>query len=634
MADSLGTAVLRLFADDSALRAGLNRAQQTATQAGTSIRGAVAGAGGGLRANAFTAIESGLGALPGAAGQAGSAIANIAGGFAGLVGTGAVVAGVAAGMVALGAAAVGTANDLQRTINQLTVLTGSTAATNAIILNLKQYALETPFDLPGLADISKQLQAFGLNAADSVEWTKRLGDIATVTGTPIQRLATNFSQIVSKGGASAVDLKQFAEAGLPIWDAMTAATGKSRTELEALEGAIPASAVVAALESMTDAGGKFYEGGKKGATELDTQWASLVDGLKAAAVPLGQMITPLVLNAINNMIAGLQILEVALTKVRDAAAAVANSGFGKLIGKGFDLAAGGITREVAKAVVGPPKAPPPIPNTGKSLKDKLKEAEAEKALAEAKERGIKADDARIKAQGTIGDAQAKYALQFQAGLLDGLALERAKQRLAIEEKQAALKQAGAAYDQALIAAGFRQDDPKVIQAKVALDAAGVNLQTAMLSGADAKFKASREAEKNLKEAYDGLQKAQQSAFEFLNKDTKNELRNKAGRDIRSQIGTGPDQFSARAIADKLQGAFIDSLGRLRLDDVKTEDLFTLAGKAESLSDAATKVNEAVAAATTDLATQVKALLEKSWQVNLSVASGKVDATGDILGGVA
>jgi hypothetical protein len=634
MADSLGTAVLTLTADDSALRAGLNRAQQQATQAGTSIRGAVAGAGGNLRANAFTAIESGLGALPGAAGQAGSAIAGIASGFAGLGGAGVVVAGVAAGMVALGAAAVGTANDLQRTINQLTVLTGSTAATNAIILNLKQYALETPFDLPGLADTAKQLLAFGLNGADAVEWTKRLGDIATVTGTPIERLGINFSQIVSKGGASIVDLTQFAQAGLPIWSALSQVTGKSRAELEALPGAIPASAVVAALESMTDAGGKFYEGGKLGATELDKQWATLVDSLRAAAVPLGQLITPLVLGAINNMIAALQILEAGLNRIRDAAAAVAASGIGQLVGKVVGFATGGFLGNVAQSVVGPPAPPPPVPNTGKGLQDKLKEAEAEKALAEAKERGIKADDARIKAQGTIGDAQAKYALLFQTGLLEGLALERAKQRLAIEEKQAALKQAGAAYDQALIAAGFKQDDPKVIQAKATLDAAGINLQTAMLQGADAIAKASREAAQNLKSAYEGLLKARQSAFDFLNTDARNELRNKAGRDIRANIGDGPNQFSAQAIAKNLEGAFIDAFGRLNLDDVKTQDLFTLADKGQGIQEAAIKVNEAVAAATTDLATQVKALLEKSWQVNLSVAGGKVDATGDVLGGVA
>jgi tape measure domain-containing protein len=633
MAESLGTAVLRLFADDSALRAGLGRAQQAAAQAGASIRGAVAGAGGGIKANAFTALESGLGALPGAAGQAGSAIASIAGGLGGLGGAGIVVAGVAAGMVALGGAAVGTANELQRTINQLTVLTGSAAATSAVIANLKQYALETPFDLPGLAATAKQLLAFGLNGADAVEWTKRLGDIATVTGTPIERLGINFSQIVSKGGASMVDLTQFAQAGLPIWSALSEVTGKSRAELEALDGAIPASAVVAALESMTDAGGKFYEGGKKGATELDTQWASLVDGLKAAAVPLGQMITPLVLSGINNMISALQIMEAGLNRIRDAAAAVAASGIGQLIGKAVNFATGGFLGNVAQAVVGPPAPPPPIPNTGPSLKDTLQKAEAERALAEAKERGAKAADAQIKAQGTIGDAQAKYALLSQTGLLEGLALERAKQRLAIEEKQAEVKRAAAAYDQALIGAGFKQDDPKVIQAKAALDAAGINLQTAMLAGADAIAKASREAAQNLKGAYESLLNARQSAFDLLPDARQRDLVNLAGGRVNEQIKAG--EFDLGRVIDALPGAFEEAYNRVNVDNVDPAKLFEIAGKAQGIQEATNKVNEAVAAATTDLATQVRALLEKSWQVNLAVApGGKVEAAGDVLGGVA
>ena len=633
MADSLGTAVLTLTADDSALRAGLNRAQQQATQAGGSIRGALAGAGGGIRANAFTAIESGLGALPGAAGQAGSAIASIAGGLGGLGGAGIVVAGVAAGMVALGAAAVGTANDLQRTINQLTVLTGSTAATNAIILNLKQYALETPFDLPGLADTAKQLLAFGLNANDAVEWTKRLGDIATVTGTPIDRLGINFSQIVSKGGASMVDLTQFAQAGLPIWSALSQVTGKSRAELEALPGAIPASAVVAALQQMTDAGGKFYEGGKLGATELDTQWATLVDTAKAAAIPLGQMITPLVLKAIENTILSMQVLEVILNRIKEAAKGVANSGIGKMILGGLNFVTGGLQKQIATDVglLQPPKPPPPIPG-GKSLIDMLKEAEAANQVAEAEKRRNEAAAARIKAEGTVGSAQQKYALLFQTGLLEGLALERAKQRLAIEEKQADVKLAAAAYDQALIASGFKQDDPKVIQAKATLDAAGLNLQTAMLAGADAIAKASREAAKNLKDAYKGLTDARKAAFDLLPDARQSELRNQAGAQINRQIQSG--ELSLARVLEALPGAIADTAGNIQTAGVETAKLFEVASKAQGIQEATNKVNEAVAAATTDLATQVKALLEKSWQVNLSVAGGKVDATGDVLGGVA
>jgi hypothetical protein len=611
MADALGTAVLTLTANDGPLRAGLNRAQQDAVKAGAGIE---------------NAIQGGLGALPGNLGGIGALVAGGAG----------VAAGLGAALVGIGAAAVVTANDMQKLINQLTLLTGSAGATSAVIANLKQFALDTPFDLPELANASKTLQAYGLNAADSVEWTKRLGDVATVTGTPLDRLALNFAQIISQGKASDIDLKQFALAGVPIWDTLSQVTGKTVAQLKDMREAIPATDVVAAFQLMTNEGGKFYEGGAKGSTDLDRQWTTLVDTLKTAALPLGQLITPAVVGAINNLIGVVQVLDAGLKALRDTAAAFAATGIGQLIGKAAGFLFSG-PAQLGKLVTGPPQAPPPIPKTGPSLDDKqaiANEAAKKKLLEEQAATYNKIAEARIKAESTVASAQQNYTLLFQTGLLEGLALERAKQRLAIEEKQADVKRAAAAYDQALIGAGFNQADPKVIQAKATLDAAGINLQTAMLSGADAIAKASREAAKNLKDAYEGLLKARQSAFDFLNNDARNELRNKAGRDIRNNIGSGPNQFNAENIAKNLEGAFIDALGRLNLDDVKTQDLFDLAGKAEGIQEATNKVNEAVAAATTDLATQVKALLEKSWQVNLAVApGGKVEAAGDVLGGL-
>jgi tape measure domain-containing protein len=648
MAESLGTAVLRLFADDSALRAGLTRAQQTATQAGTSIRNALGGAGGVIRANAFTAIESGLGALPGAAGQAGSAIASIAGGLAGLGGTGIVVAGVAAGMVALGAAAVGTANDLQRTINQLTVLTGSTDATNAIILNLKQYALETPFDLPGLADTAKQLLAFGLNGADAVEWTKRLGDIATVTGTPIERLGVNFSQIVSKGGASMVDLTQFAEAGLPIWRALSEVTGKSRAELEALPGAIPAAAVVAALESMTDAGGKFYEGGKLGATELDKQWATLVDSLRAAAVPLGQMITPLVLGAINNMISALQILEAGLNRIRDAAAGVAASGIGQLLGKAVNFATGGFLAPIAKAVVGPPAPPPPIPNTGKSLKDLLKETEASAQAAERAKQREKEDkklaeelkkqkklyediaNAKVKAEGTVAGAQLRLA-QAQAFVgLEDEALKIAQARAKIADAMEKRDQAATEFDTTLQQKGFNQNDPAVIAARANLEAAGIDVKTSMIEGSAQAKQALDAAAKRVKEAFDKFEKSQQGAFKLLSNRQQDELKRNAADKV--------VDLSNRRIIDlnntlkELPGAFIGLGGKLDVSRVEPDKLFAVTETANGLVEAQTEVNKALAANTSALSENVKLLADKSWVVNVT-APGVVVASGDVLGGV-
>jgi hypothetical protein len=652
MADSLGTAVLRLTTDDSALRAGLNRAQQQAAQAGGSIRSALANAGSGIKANAFTAIESGLGALPGAAGQVGSQIANIAGGLTGLGGAALAVAGISAAFVGLGVAAVGTANQMQQTINQLTVLTGSASATQAVIENLKQYALETPFDLPGLASTAKQLLAFGLNANDAVEWTKRLGDIATVTGTPVERLGINFAQIVSKGGASMVDLTQFAQAGLPIWASLEQVTGKTRAELEALPGSIPASAVVAALQQMTDAGGKFYEGGKRGATQLDTQWATLIDTLKAVALPLGQMITPLVLSGINNMISALRILQLGLEKIRDAAAAAANSGLGQLIGKAVNFATGGFLGNIANAVSGPPQATPPIPKTGPALTETLAANEAaaadlerQKALKEEEKLLSNIAVARINAQGTVAEAQARLAAQTEMNGLKGVELATAQENLKLSQAELAVKEAAAKYDQALANAKFNANDPKVIQAKAAFDEAAINLELAMVKGSQAIVAASIKAREEYDKAVASLRSVQEKNFDLLPLEQQGQVLEDAADRINEALAAG--SVSLEGVLEAIPGAFVNAGSSFKevvdgveipltippsvdVSNADAKDVFSVAGAATDLKEA----NDAVAKAADALGERIVELTNKQWNVNLSVAgNASVSSSGDVLGGI-
>jgi phage tail tape-measure protein len=92
----------------------------------------------------------------------GGEIANIGAALTGLGAATAAPAAIAAAVVAMGAAAVAGANDMQRMVNQLTLMTGSAEATQAVIANLKQYALDTPFEIPQLIQTAGQLQAAGL----------------------------------------------------------------------------------------------------------------------------------------------------------------------------------------------------------------------------------------------------------------------------------------------------------------------------------------------------------------------------------------------------------------------------------------------------------------------------------------
>lgn len=545
MAESLGTAVLSLGLSNSEFNAGLDRSIQQARQAGQEIERAmtrsrvippppplpralqlpplqqrvqVLPAIGGE--SAFAALQGGLSALPGPLGQVGGEIAGIGAALGGLGAAAAAPAAIAAAVIAMGAAAVVGANDMQRMVNQLTLLTGSAAATQAVVANLKQYALDTPFEIPELIQTSSRLQAAGLNASEAVEWTKRLGDIAVATGEPVSALAVNFGQIVSKGGANAVDIGQFAQRSIPIWEALTKVTGKTRTELEALPGAIPASAIRAALESITNEGGKYFEAGKKGSTELDRQWTTLTDTIKQAALPLGQFLTPAIVGVLNKFVSMLQIAQAAMEGLGAIAQKISGLKIAKIFSDIFQGATGKGFLDAVKGVLGiGASKPPPIPKTGPSQdeKQKIADLEAQKQLA------LDVEAARAKAEKGTSAAQERLNAALAVRGLEGEALARAEAQLKIDKAQTDLIQAQLGYKLQLKALGGDAGAPKAIEAKGAVDAAEIALRAAREEGFNGVLSAQ-------KKQYEGIAEAKKKAEGKVNEaqDKLNKLRMTVG----------------------------------------------------------------------------------------------------------
>jgi hypothetical protein len=542
MAESLGSAVLTLGLTNDQFNAELDRSIQQARQAGQEIEKAMTRsrvippppplpralqlpppppplrlpapqfAGGGE--NAFAALQSGLSALPGTLGQVGGEIAGIGAALGGLGAAAAAPAAIAAAVVAMGAAAVVGANDMQRMINQLNLMTGSAAATQAVIANLKQYAIDTPFEIPELIQTSSNLQSAGLNAAEAVEWTKRLGDIAVATGGQLGPLAVNLAQVLSKGGANIVDITQFAQRQIPIWDALQKVTGKSRAQLEALPGAIPASAITAALRSITDEGGRYFEAGKKGSTELDRQWTTLTDTIKQAALPLGQFLTPAIVGVLNKFVSMLQIAQAAMEGLGAIAQKISGLKIAKIFSDIFQGATGKGFLDAVKDVLGiGASKPPPIPKTGPSQDEKQKIAD----LEEQKQLALDVAVAKAKADKGTSAAQERLNAALAVRGLEGEALARAEGQLKIDKAQTDLIRAQLDYKLQLKSLGGDAGAPKAIEAKGAVDAAEIALRAAkeeafngVLSAQKKQYEevaeAKKKAEGKVNEAQDKLNK--------------------------------------------------------------------------------------------------------------------------------
>lgn len=127
--------------------------------------------------------------------------------------------------------------------------------------DLREFAMATPFDVPGLRQYTTQLNAYGTAAEGIIPTLDTLGNIAAGVGADkLPQLVTAYGQVQAAGKLTGGELKQFTEAGVPLLDELAKITGKKTSDMAGhiAELAIPFDTVKQALFNMTAEGGKFH----------------------------------------------------------------------------------------------------------------------------------------------------------------------------------------------------------------------------------------------------------------------------------------------------------------------------------------------------------------------------------------
>lgn len=144
-------------------------------------------------------------------------------------GVGLGVAGVAAAKWGLGIAA---ANE-QAEISFTTML-GSAKKAHAFVAELKQFAAVTPFEFADLQQAASSLISAGIDADKVIPIMRTLGDTTAGMDTGaegIQRATIALQQMNAAGRITGEDLNQLRDAGIPVYDLLAAATGRSKAEV-------------------------------------------------------------------------------------------------------------------------------------------------------------------------------------------------------------------------------------------------------------------------------------------------------------------------------------------------------------------------------------------------------------------
>ena len=137
-------------------------------------------------------------------------------------------------------------------------LLGSAEAANAALDAIKADAASTPFDVAGLVSANRLLISTGQSAEEARQVINALGNAVSASGggnAELERMAANLQQIANVGKASAVDVRQFAYAGIDIYGILADYTGLAKDEVQGLT--ISYDLLVEALKAASAEGGRY-----------------------------------------------------------------------------------------------------------------------------------------------------------------------------------------------------------------------------------------------------------------------------------------------------------------------------------------------------------------------------------------
>lgn len=147
-------------------------------------------------------------------------------------------AGVVAGIGAIGVKAVQMAGNFEQSEIAFTTLLKDRGKAIEAIKAIEQDAKSTPYNLPDLIKANQLLVSAGVNTEDARTQIKNLGNAIAATGggtAELNRMAANLQQIKAVGKAAAIDVKQFAFAGINIYDMLAKSTGKNVAEIKEMD---------------------------------------------------------------------------------------------------------------------------------------------------------------------------------------------------------------------------------------------------------------------------------------------------------------------------------------------------------------------------------------------------------------
>ena len=228
---------------------------------------------------------------------------------------------VAKGVKELTTAGVKYNAEMETNKNALTTLLGSAEKAQKAMSAIQTDALKTPFDVAGLTKGNQLLISAGVSAKQARKDMLNLGNAVVATGggnDELMRMAQNLQQVKTQGKASAMDVKQFAMAGINIYPLLAKSMGKTVDQIKDMD---------ITYDDLTKALGKAAKEGGAYANALETQSDSLAIKLSN----LGESVQVFAGTLTNGLSGGLKtLMDFVTDTMNKLSTAFENGGFAEM----------------------------------------------------------------------------------------------------------------------------------------------------------------------------------------------------------------------------------------------------------------------------------------------------------------
>ena len=171
-----------------------------------------------------------------------------------------------------------------------TMFHGNKEEAKGLINEWMGFAKETPFELEDIADAGKMMIAYGSTSTNVTGELRMLGDVSSAVGSSLKDVAYLYGTVRTQGKANLIDLRQFANRGIPIFKELSQVTKYTMKELVAggKDVVVTFADVEKAFANMTKEGGQFHNMMAEQSKTLLGQTSNLSDAWTQLQAAIGE----------------------------------------------------------------------------------------------------------------------------------------------------------------------------------------------------------------------------------------------------------------------------------------------------------------------------------------------------------